>query len=113
MKKIILMALITMSVSIAQAGLVFSPSFTFMSRELSDNNNPTQKEELTMIDVKLGYIFEMGLYVGGLYSLIDDELTDVASSDFHFGPSIGYYNSGFFVAATYYVFGQRDQDQTN
>lgn len=107
MKKFIFAILILTTSQAALAQYMFSPSVSYLDRELNDNSNPAASSNLSIIDMKLGYIFDMGLYIGALYSLIDDEITS-DSSDFHFGPSIGYYNSGFFVSGTFYIFGERD-----
>ncbi len=74
---------------------------------MTDNNNPTVDTKLTLIDFRLGYVFDSGLYVGGLYSIHDNELLADAS-DSYFGPSLGYYYEGFLVAGTYYIYGERD-----
>lgn len=107
LKKIALLVLINaLSISMAQATILFTPSITYMEQELDDNG--TQGDaKLTFIDLRLGYVTSFGLYLGGLYSIHDyDLLAD--SSDSYFGPSIGYYNSGFLVVGTYYIFGERD-----
>lgn len=91
----------------ANAAILFAPSVTFMQQSLKDNALPEAENKLTVIDVRLGYVTDFGLYLGGLYSLHDhNNLAD--SSDSYFGPSVGYYNSGFFIAGTYFLYGERD-----
>ena len=107
LKKLSLVVLILLMFETARAaGFMFAPSITYMQQEYSDGLNEADTK-LTIIDLKLGYTFDMGLFIGGLYSLQDhDLLTD--SSDSFFGPTIGYSNSGFFVAGTYYIYGEKD-----
>ena len=94
--------------SSAQAGLIFTPSITYMSQTLNDGANPPETDsKLTIIDLRLGYVLDFGLYFGGLYSIQDQNLL-ADSSDSYFGPSIGYYNSGFMIMGTYYLYGERD-----
>ena len=81
--------------SYAQAMILFSPSVTYMEQSQDDGTNPEVDAKLTFIDLRLGYVFDFGLYIGGLYSLQDHDLLS-DSSDSYLGPSFGYYNNGFF-----------------
>lgn len=112
-KALLIFSLLVLSQFAYASHFVFAPSVTYMSREAENNGTQIADTGLTVMDFKLGYIFDMGLYLGGLYSLIQDDILSSGSSDFHFGPSVGYYNSGFFVAGTYYLFAERDFDTGN
>ncbi len=108
LKKITLILLINlMGLASAHANILFSPSITYMEQSQQVAANPESQAKLTVIDMKLGYVFDFGLYVGGFYSIQDhDFLSD--SSDSYLGPSVGYYNSGFLAVGTYYIFGEKD-----
>lgn len=107
-KKIATLCLVSLFfASSSYAAILFTPSVTYLEQSLADNANPETKAKLTLIDLRLGYVMDFGLYLGGLYSIHDqDMLAD--SSDSYFGPSVGYYNSGFLIVGTYYLYGERD-----
>ena len=104
--------LLTLFASLAQAGFVFTPSITYMTQDVDDGTTP-QDVKLTLIDMRLGYIMDFGLYVGGMYSIQDQDIFSNDSSDAFFGPSVGYYNSGFFAVATLFIHGEKDFSQGN
>jgi hypothetical protein len=86
---------------------LFSPSVSYLEQKLHDNSLPDTKAKYTAIDLRFGYLTEFGLYVGGLYSLHDQNILADAS-DSYFGPSIGYFYSGFLFVGTWFVYGERD-----
>ena len=97
----------TVFTSPAQANYLFTPSVTYFSQQLDDGTSPESDVKVTVLDFRLGYVFDFGLYVGGLYSIHDyDLLSD--SSDSYFGPTVGYYWKGLLVAFSYYLYGERD-----
>ena len=107
-KKVSSLLLLSLFISTpAQADLIFTPSITYLKQKLSDGTNPEIDAKLSVIDLRLGYVLDFGLYIGGLYSLQDQDILSDAS-DSYFGPSIGYYNSGFLIVGTYYLYGERD-----
>jgi hypothetical protein len=93
----------------SHADFILSPSVTYLDQQVRDNSGSpsTSEAKLTVIDFRLGYVTDFGLYIGGLYSIHDQQIFAKAS-DSYFGPSLGYYNSGFFVSGTYYIYGERD-----
>lgn len=91
----------------AQAAIVFTPSLSYLEQKVTDENNVTNKGKMVVVDVRLGYVTDFGLYIGGLYSIQDQELLTEASDSF-FGPSIGYSKGNFLFVGTYYVYGERD-----
>ena len=108
LKKISLLLFISLSFNVAaQGAILLTPSLTYMDQKVEDENNNETKRNLTIIDLRLGYVFDFGLYIGGLYSIHDRNIATDAS-DSYFGPSLGYYNSGFLAVATFYVYGERD-----
>ncbi len=106
-KKIALVLSFVLSAQTGNSAFLFSPSITHMEHSEETANNPERNVKMTLIDLRLGYLMDFGLYLGGLYSLQDYELLR-DSSDSFFGPSVGYFNSGFFAALTYYLYGERD-----
>ncbi len=93
--------------SVSFGSFIFSPSLSYLEQTVEDNNNAKVDTKMTLLDLRLGYIFESGLYVGGLYSVHDNEILSDAS-DSYFGPSIGYFYNGLLLAGTYYLYGERD-----
>lgn len=91
----------------AHATIVFTPSITFLEQKVTEEDQISRNGKLTVIDVRLGYITDFGLYVGGLYSIQDQDLLSDAS-DSYFGPSVGYSRGGFLFVGTYYLYGERD-----
>ncbi len=107
LKKTILSLAFILFSNISLGSYLFSPSITFLEHSVEDNTTPKRSAKVTMIDMRLGYLTDFGLYFGGLYSIQDFELLS-DSSDSFFGPSIGYYGYGFFAALTWYLYGERD-----
>ncbi len=106
-KKIALVLTFVLSAQPGSSAFLFSPSITHMEHSEENGTNPERNVKMTLIDLRLGYLMDFGLYIGGLYSLQDYELLQ-DSSDSFFGPTVGYFNSGFFAALTYYLYGERD-----
>ena len=107
MKKWILVALISLSTVPSYAGILFAPSVTYLTQEQENKNVAKTDVKLSIIDLRLGYVFDMGLYFGGIYSLIDNDIL-TNGSDFHFGPSVGYFWKGLLATFTYHVYGEKD-----
>jgi hypothetical protein len=107
LKKISLLFLfITFFTINAHAMILLAPSISYLEQSQTQNNIEVDAK-LTVIDLRLGWVTDFGLYLGGLYSIQDqDILSD--SSDSYFGPSVGFYRNGFFGALTYYIYGERD-----
>lgn len=103
---ILIIGLVAIS-SKASAAFLFSPSVSYSSKSRTDENGTRSEVKTTHIDFRFGYLSEFGLYLGGLYSLQDQEIFQ-GSSDSYMGPSVGYWWQGLFVVATYHLFGERD-----
>lgn len=103
----IMITLLFLSTQFAQATYIFTPSATYLQQTQNDQNALESKAKLTVLDFRLGYVLESGIYLGGLYSIHDQQLFQ-GGSDSYMGPSLGYYNSGFLIAGTYYLYGERD-----
>ena len=99
--------LLLFSVNISQAAYIFTPSITYLQQTQNDQNAQESRAKLTILDFRMGYVLESGIYLGGLYSIHDQQLFQ-GGSDSYLGPSVGYYNSGFLIAGTYYLYGERD-----
>lgn len=114
MSKIISLTFVTFLsfVPAAQAAILFTPSLSFVEQKADDTTdaNPESNANMTLIDLRLGYTFDFGLYIGGLYSIHDQALLTSGedSSDSYFGPSVGYYYKGLLVVFSYYLYGEKD-----
>lgn len=103
-KKISILFILLVSIH-AEAKILFAPAVTFLEQKQEDPARSDSK--LTLVDVRLGYLSDFGLYIGGLYSLQDHQILS-NSADSYLGPSVGYYKSGFFLVGTYYLYGEKD-----
>jgi len=99
--------LFLLSMNSAKAAYIFTPSVTYLQQTQNDQNAQETQVTFTILDFRMGYVLESGVYLGGLYSIHDQELFQ-GGSDSYLGPSVGYYNRGFLIAGTYYVYGERD-----
>ena len=91
--------------SLAVASYVFSPSLSYTER--TADSDVKQKSKLTIIDFRLGYKMDSGLYIGGIYSL-QDETLNVESSDSYLGLSVGWMMEQLFVVGSYLIYGEKD-----
>ena len=106
LKKSFIITLALIPFSLAHANYLFAPSLSYLERNTNDNGTSSDVK-LTKIDLKLGYVFDFGMYLGGVYSLSDENFgTD--SSDYTLGFSAGYIRDGFFGILTYHLLGERD-----
>jgi len=110
MKKLLLILSIFGLASTASATIVFSPGVSYSSNDTDTGSGTSSGSEL-LLDVKLGYIFPMGFYVGGIYhnasnsagSAVNDEKATA------FGPSVGYFSPmGFYVTGHYFLVAERN-----
>ena len=107
MKKLLLGLLLSaVLVPSAHSAFVFNPSVSMFEREVETNNTKTEAK-YTYLDIRAGYLFDFGLYVGGLYSNANEQAGG-DSSDFFFGPSVGYHFKGLSLLLTYFLNGQSD-----
>ena len=121
MKKLILSALMTLVSTQVFAQVVFAPGIGYYDKSVEATEpaatERTSKE--TRADLKLGYVLPMGLYLGGMYSMIDGEDCTSASNcnevnGFLVGPSIGYHSlTGFYAIFTYNILGESDLGNNN
>ena len=117
MKKLLLVIAALSFSAVAQAQLVFSPGIHYATSThtgqfpTGDVNN---KSDGMAIDLRLGYIMPMGLYLGGMYSIQSGIVanrvgigTDDDRSGHLIGPTIGYYSMmGFYLLGTYHITGK-------
>jgi len=90
----------------AAASVVFSPGLSYTSSNTEDSAATSVESSSFRADVRLGYIFDMGLYVGAMYQVdsTNDDITDPTS--YNVGPTLGYYHSkGFYGLVTYHLIG--------
>ncbi len=115
MKKLLfVLAFCALSVP-AFANLVIAPSVGYSSSAVNatvPNSLARDTESSSMVlDMKLGYVLPMGLYLGGMYSHISSESCSgnicSDSSGFLMGPSLGYFSmTGFYTLLTYHIMGE-------
>lgn len=98
--------------SSAYAQFVIAPGLNYSTSSVEQNGGESESNSTT-IDLKVGYILPMGLYVGGMYSLIDSESCNGGCTDTGgnlVGPSVGYFSMmGFYTLLTYHIMGERNQ----
>jgi hypothetical protein len=98
------------------ASFVINPSVSYMSREteMTQPAAASGKQSETRIDVKLGYVLPMGLYLGGMYASTSEKNGTVTDKGSSIGPTIGYFSMmGFYTLFTYYIIGQMDSTPPN
>lgn len=98
--------------SVSSADYLLSPSVTYLKQSVNDGSAPEAKAQMTLLDFRFGYQFEFGLYLGGLYSIHNNELLTKAS-DSYFGPSLGYIYENIMLITTFMVYGERDMSSGN
>lgn len=103
--------------TVAQAQFIFSPGIHYTSSTVTQQfptGDVESKTDGMAIDLRLGYIMPMGLYLGGMYSIqsgvVANRLsigTDDDRSGSLIGPTIGYYSMmGFYLLGTYHITGK-------
>ncbi|MGE0763647.1 MAG: hypothetical protein AB7N80_10255 [Bdellovibrionales bacterium] len=85
----------------AQSGLLFSPSVMFFSYQDRDGGSDIAKVDAQYIDVRLGYITSMNLYVGGLYTQMKREDGTTNRERTSMGASAGLVYNRFFLIGHY------------
>jgi hypothetical protein len=95
-------------------GTMISPGLTYYSRQISEASSQVGEVTTLVIDMKAGYVFKTGalegLFVGGQGLYETGKANNRDAKGYHVGPSVGYSDSytGFFVSATYHLFGKMD-----
>jgi len=108
MNKLLILAAFWMVASVSYANIVVSPGVSYISNKY-DQTTPSADigdSTQTLVDVRLGYILPMGLYLGAMYSHIGGD--DASSSGNMMGPTVGYFSSmtGFYTLLTYHISGE-------
>lgn len=118
MNKILSIVLLSfVMASTAVANMVISPGITHVAGEDRATTpaplTTDSKSNETVIDLRVGYVMPMGLYLGGMYSSISRKAGSVSGSGNLLGPTIGYYSyTGFYTLLTYHISG-KDKAWTN
>ena len=96
----------------AMGSIVLSPGVAYKTSSVEVSGAKTESNQM-LIDGRLGYVLPMGLYVGGMYSILNQG-DEVDSNGGHLmGPSIGYYSMmGFYTLLTYHILGEMDTSST-
>ncbi len=93
--------------------LLLAPQIVFAGFSLNPSYGvyKTDKDNgMSQIELRVGYAFEMGLYLGGFYSLTSQKFID-DSSDYYVGVQAGYAYKGVYGLVGYVING--DQDLTS
>lgn len=112
MKKILSVVFCLLLSVPAFSSIVFSPGVSYRTTdtEASQPSAINSEGSETIIDVKLGYVLPMGLYLGGMYSAISGKTAVDNDKGKLIGPSIGYYSPmGFYTFLTYHIIGDLDR----
>ncbi len=85
--------------------IVFAASFD-LSPSVSTYKTG-KNESFQQVELRMGYTFDFGLYLGGLYSLASDKFIQKADA-YYLAPTIGYNFMGAYVLASYIIAGEQD-----
>ncbi len=113
MKKILGFLLVALVSTPALAQFVISPGVGYYS-DKQDQSTPgviNQETTETRLDLRVGYVLPMGLYLGGTYAHTSQEACGGGvcgdNSGSMMGPTIGYYSmQGFYTLLTYHIMGE-------
>lgn len=111
MKKLISIAFCLLIAVPAMAEFVIAPGISYGETTTTQSTPGTSDVTVgeTRIDVKVGYILPMGLYLGGMYADISENQNGVKNKGNLIGPSIGYYSMmGFHALLTYHIMGSME-----
>ncbi len=100
MKYIFCIALLAPQISLA--GFSLNPSYSWYRTDTGTSQS--------QFELRVGYAFENGLYVGGFYDLVSQKFVEL-SSDYYVGVHVGYECHGAYGLLGYVVNG--DQDMTS
>lgn len=91
----------------AQAELILSPALSYEERKIEDASGTTKTTETT-VDVRAGYSYPGGFYIGGIYNSENTKID--ASYDekgTHYGASVGYVSKTWNMIGSYIFGGER------
>jgi hypothetical protein len=113
MKKIALLLTSLFFACGALAQIVVSPGISYTSDKVdvtqpASISGASYETQETRVDMRLGYILPMGLYLGANYAHVGQTIGNDSSSGYLAGPSIGYFShgTGFYGLLTYHVMGE-------
>jgi len=98
LKKLIFIAIFVPQMALA-AGFSLNPALGIYKND--ENNGMSQ------LELRFGYTFDFGLFVGGFYSLSSQDFIEDAD-DYYIGPTVGYTYGGFFGLLSYVLAGDQD-----
>lgn len=91
--------------------LIFIPQLVFASSfDLSPSLGMYKQDtdaSFTQLELRLGYTFDFGLYLGGLYSLASTKIIQQADS-YYLAPTVGYNYMGGYALVSYILAGEQD-----
>jgi hypothetical protein len=99
MLKILLFTSLLIPQLASAAGFSLNPAFGAYKRD-SDNG-------ISQLELRVGYTFDFGLYVGGFYSLGSEKFID-DSDEYVLGPMVGYQWNGIYGLLGYAVSAAQD-----
>lgn len=90
--------------------LIFIPQLVFAGFNLSPSIGAYKKDNdkgYSQVELRIGYTFDFGLYLGGLYSLASTKIIQEADS-YYIAPTVGYNYKNGYVLASYFIAGEQD-----
>ncbi|MBY0385373.1 hypothetical protein K2X05_09460 [bacterium] len=93
--------------------LLLLPQITFAGFALNPTYGiyKTDSESMSQLELRVGYKFDFGLYLGGFYNVVSQKyLKPETSSDYFLGLQAGYEYHGLYGLAGYVLDGDQDMD---
>ncbi len=90
--------------------LLLAPQIVFAGFSLNPSYGvykTSNQNSMSQLELRVGYEFEMGLYLGGFYSLASQKFID-DSSDYYVGVQAGYAYKGIYGLVGYVINGDQD-----
>lgn len=99
----------------APGGMQLSPSFSYFNETVKQGSTDSG-DSGTLIDIKLGYLMDSGIYIGGLYTTNSysqkSGATTTTGALTAYGPSLGYFYRSLFLIFTYGLSAERTYGST-
>ena len=98
----ILFSLAILTPQLSFAGFALNPSYNWYHSDTEASQS--------QVELRVGYAFESGLYLGGFYDLVSQKFLDTPndSSDYYVGLHLGYEYMGVYGLLGYVINGDQD-----
>jgi hypothetical protein len=105
-----IMVLFLGSVSLAagENGVLVGLGLLKFDQETEGPQIGDNKTSNTYYDLKIGYLVGDGLYLGGIYSVHNEDSGGAEWKRSLYGVTVGYHNSGWYLDGSYFIDGQLD-----